>query len=145
MKKTMFQEILLVLCILSVSAQATTKSKTLQYPKTERIDIRDTYHGISVNDPYRWLEKDARHSQQAREWIETQNKVTFEYLRALPHRASIKKHLTELWNYEKIGVPWKIGDRYFISKNDGLQNHHVIYVMDASFTKVMELIYSMFY
>ncbi len=102
-----------------------------KYPQTQRIDHVDVYHTVEVEDPYRWLEEDVRESQRVRNWVEAQNKVTFEYLRSLPRREHIKEHLTQLWDYEKYSVPWKAGGRYYISRNDGLQNHYVIYVMDS--------------
>lgn len=103
----------------------------LKYPQTQRIDHVDDYHGVKVEDPYRWLEEDVRQSPRVRDWVEAQNKVTFDYLRSLPKREQIRERLTKLWNYEKYSVPWKAGGRYYISKNDGLQNHYVIYVMDS--------------
>jgi len=103
----------------------------LKYPETQRIDHVDVYHGVKVEDPYRWLEDDVRESQRVRNWVEAQNKVTFEYLRSLPRREQIKERLTNLWDYEKYSVPWKAGGRYYIARNDGLQNHYVIYVMDS--------------
>jgi len=108
-----------------------TCAKDFEYPKTERIDHVDTYHSIEVPDPYQWLEEDVRQSQRVRQWVQAQNKVTFEYLRSLPAREKLKKHLTELWDYERFGTPFKAGGRYYIAKNDGLQNHYVIYVMDT--------------
>jgi len=109
----------------SVSANA------LEYPKTQRADHVDLYHGVEVKDPYRWLEDDVRESQRVRDWVEAQNKVTFGYLKSLPGRKRIKDRLTELWDYEKYSTPWKVGGRYYIAKNNGLQNHSVIYVMDS--------------
>lgn len=129
MKKTLITSALIILCVLTSCSQLATS--TLRYPPTKRIEHTDTYHGVAVSDPYQWLEEDCRQSKRVSRWIEAQNKVTFDYLYGLSHRESIKKRLTELWNYEKVHVPWKVGGRYFISKNDGLQNHNVIYVMDA--------------
>lgn len=101
------------------------------YPATETIEHIDTYHGVEVRDPFRWLEEDVRQSPRVREWVQRQNKVTLEYLRSLPGRDDMRRRLTALWNYEKFSSPWKIGGRYYISKNDGLQNHYVIYTMDT--------------
>ncbi|MEB3267859.1 MAG: prolyl oligopeptidase family serine peptidase [Leptolyngbya sp.] len=99
----------------------------LTYPTTATVDQVDVYHGIEVPDPYRWLEDP--HSPESRAWIEAQNQVTFGYLDHLPGRERLQARLTELWNYERYGIPFKRGDRYFFYKNDGLQNQSVLYTL----------------
>jgi len=89
----------------------------------------DDYHGAKIADPYRWLEDD--NSPETKAWVEAQNQVTFDYLRSIPELNSIKARLTRLWNYERFGVPFKQGARYFFSKNDGLQNQSVLYTLPA--------------
>jgi len=98
------------------------------YPKARRSDQVDTYHGIEIPDPYRWLEDSD--SEESRAWIEGQNELTFGFLKKNPDRDRLKTRLTQLWNYEKYGIPFKEGDRYFYFKNDGLQNQNVLYVLD---------------
>ena len=68
------------------------------YPDTRRVDHFDEYHGERVPDPYRWLEDDARDSEDVQAWIDAQNKVTFSYLKSIPERPQIESRLTELWN-----------------------------------------------
>ncbi len=97
------------------------------YPESTQGQQIDTYHGVSVADPYRWLED----PEQAQDWIAAQNEVTFSYLKTLPTREKIKARLTELWNYERYGMPFKKGDRYFFHKNDGLQNQSVLYTLPS--------------
>jgi prolyl oligopeptidase len=112
-------------------------NKPLAYPQSPQGNQVDTYHGISVPDPYRWLEDPD--SDETRAWIEAQNQVTFDYLNAIPARDRIKQRLTELWDYEKYGIPFKGGDtpvpeavkRYFYFKNDGLQNQSVLYTLKS--------------
>ena len=99
----------------------------LAYPETRRSDQTDDYHGVKVTDPYRWLEDD--NSAETKAWVEAQNQATFAYLEKIPQRAAIKARLTELWNYERYGIPFKQGESYFISKNDGLQNQSVLYTL----------------
>jgi len=99
------------------------------YPSTRRADVVDEYHGVKVADPYRWLEDD--NSPETKAWVDAENAVTFGYLRRIPEREAIRARLTKLWNYERYGVPFKQGGRYFISKNDGLQNQSVLYTMDS--------------
>jgi prolyl oligopeptidase len=103
----------------------------LKYPATKKVEQTDTYHGTAVADPYRWLEDDVRKSAAVADWVAEQNKVTDAYLAGLPERDAIKKRITELWNYEKIGAPSKTGGKYFFSRNDGLQNQNVLYVQDT--------------
>ena len=104
-------------------------SKALTYPETKQVDVVEDLHGVQVADPYRWMED--LESPELEDWIEAQNKVTFGYLKQVPQRKKINKRLTELWNYEKFGTPFKRGGRYFFSKNDGLQNQSVIYVAES--------------
>ena len=97
----------------------------MKYPKTKKVEQIDDYHGTKVEDPYRWLEDD--NAADTADWVEAQNEVTFGYLEALPNRARLLNKLTELWNYERFGAPFKKGGRYFFFKNDGLQNQSVLY------------------
>ncbi len=97
------------------------------YPDTARVDQVDDYHGTTVADPYRWLEDDVRVSEDVADWVAAQNEVTFAYLKGIEERDTIEARLTELWNYEKFGIPGKAGGQYFFSRNDGLQNQNVIY------------------
>ena len=99
------------------------------YPVSRKSSVIDEIHGIKVPDPYRWLED--LDSEETRQWIEEQNKVTFEFLEKIPDREKIRERLTQLWDYEKYGVPHREGKRYFFSKNDGLQNQSVLYTSDS--------------
>ncbi|WP_099533896.1 prolyl oligopeptidase family protein [Limnothrix sp. PR1529] len=100
----------------------------LAYPTSRTVDQVDIYHGVSVPDPYRWLE-DANATETA-DWIAAQNQLTFDYLAQIPARSPIYDRMLQLWDYEKLSVPWKRGDRYFYYKNDGLQNQSVLYTLD---------------
>lgn len=104
-------------------------STAFNYPVARKIDCVETYHGVEVADPYRWLEDPD--AADTREWIDAQNRLTFGYLEDIPERESIKQRLTQLWDYEKFGTPFKRGDRYFYFKNDGLQNQSVLYKLDT--------------
>nr|MBS0037670.1 S9 family peptidase [Saprospiraceae bacterium] len=97
----------------------------LSYPDTHMDEIIDDYHGISIADPFRWLEEDT--AALVKEWVISQNEVTFGYLKQLPGREAISNRLNELMNYPRYSAPRKIGDYYLFSKNDGLQNQAVIY------------------
>ena len=98
----------------------------IDYPVTRKVDQVDDYFGTKVADPYRWLEDET--SAETKTWIEDQNKVTFGYLDTIPYREKLKAHLTELYNYPRISAPFRRGDTYFFTKNDGLQNQSVYYI-----------------
>ncbi|HEX4971411.1 MAG TPA: prolyl oligopeptidase family serine peptidase [Steroidobacteraceae bacterium] len=119
----------LAACGGNAAPTAQTAAAKLTYPESKRVDQVDDYHGEKVADPYRWLEQ--LDSPETKAWIEAQNKVTFAYLEKIPQRAAYKERLTQLWNYERFGMPVKGGARYFYTRNDGLQNQSVLYVADS--------------
>ena len=103
--------------------------KKNSYPVARKGDQVDDYHGVKVADPYRWLED--LDSDETRSWVDAENKLSFGFLEAIPARAAIKERITKLWNYEKYGVPFKEGNRYFYSRNSGLQNQSVLYTVTS--------------
>jgi prolyl oligopeptidase len=127
--------ILILGLFLNIDAQNSIKGrsekmvKTFDYPPARKADQIDDYHGVKVADPYRWLED--LDSQETKVWVEAENKLTFSFLNSIPARTSIKDRLTRLWNYEKFGIPSKEGNRYFYSRNSGLQNQSVVYTVTS--------------
>lgn len=110
-------------------------AKHLAYPPSRKSNQVDNYHGVTVADPYRWLENPD--SPETKTWIDAQNQVTAAYMNEIAARDKIKQRLTKLWDYEKYGIPFKegefrsdgSGDRYFYFKNNGLQNQSVLYTL----------------
>ncbi|HYN21308.1 MAG TPA: prolyl oligopeptidase family serine peptidase [Thermoanaerobaculia bacterium] len=98
------------------------------YPPARRMDLVDEFHGVAVADPYRWLEN--LDSAETRAWVGAQHQITSDFLDPIPERNEIRKRLTELWNYERYGLPVKEGGRYFFVRNDGLQNQSALYWME---------------
>jgi prolyl oligopeptidase len=96
-----------------------------QYPVAKKVDTVDTYFGVQVADPYRWMENDT--AQETADWVKAENDVTFGFLDKIPYRDKIKKRLEALTNYEKLGSPFVEGEYIYFYKNDGLQNHYVLY------------------
>jgi prolyl oligopeptidase len=103
-----------------------TVAQKLKYPETRKVDQVDTYHGVKVADPYRWLEDE--NSPDTAKWVDAENKLTFRYLEAIPYRSRIKDRLTRLYNYTRFGPPSRHGEYFVYSKNDGLENQAVIYL-----------------
>jgi prolyl oligopeptidase len=109
----------------STAANSSSDPKIV-YPESKKVDQVDDYFGTKVADPYRWLEDET--SAETKTWIDNQNRVTFGYLEKIPYREKLKTRLTELYNYPRISAPFRRGDTYFFTKNDGLQNQSVYYI-----------------
>jgi prolyl oligopeptidase len=101
----------------------------MAYPPARRSDQADVLHGARVEDPYRWLE-DAD-SAETRSWVTAENALTEQYLSQIPARERIKRRLTELWNFERYAGFFKESNRYFLLRNDGLQNQNVLYTLPS--------------
>ena len=131
MKKVILSTMIISSSLLSFGQSA------IKYPATKKIDKVDVYFGNSIPDPFRWLEDDR--SAETAEWVKEQNKVTFDYLAAIPFRNTIKARMEKLWNYEKVSAPFKEGDYTYYYKNNGLQNQSVLYRKDAKGTEELFL------
>jgi prolyl oligopeptidase len=112
--------------VASMPATAGFGSQPPAYPATARGEVVDEYHGTKVADPYRWLEQ--LDSEETKQWVAAQNKVTQPVLEKLPNRAWLKERLTALWSYERFGIARKAGANYYFTRNDGKQNQSVLYV-----------------
>lgn len=120
---------ILLLMMTNTMLQALMAQAPLAYPKTKTVDQVDEYFGVKVADPYRWLEDD--NSAETEQWVKAQNAVTQAYISKIPFRDALKAKMMKLQNYEKSGTPFKHHGKYFIYKNDGLQNQSVLYEMDS--------------
>ncbi|WP_312090103.1 prolyl oligopeptidase family serine peptidase [Chryseobacterium sp.] len=96
----------------------------MQYPKAIKGNQTDTYFGTAVTDPYRDLEND---SEPTKKWVDEEVAFSQNYLSKIPYRQEIVKQLTDIWNYEKIGAPFKEGNYTYYYKNNGLQAQSVLY------------------
>lgn len=101
------------------------------YPETRTGDVVETIFGEEVSDPYRWLEDDVRNNPEVAAWVEAQNAVTDAYLENLPMQDYFNTRIAELTDYERMGIPVARGDRYFFTRNSGLQNQSPLYYQDG--------------
>jgi prolyl oligopeptidase len=129
MKRTMLILILISVAMVLAFAACQKGAAKLAYPVTKTVDQVDDYFGTKVADPYRWLEDD--NAEDVKAWVQAQNAVTFGYLDQIPYRPKIKARLTEIFNYPRYSSPFRVGDRYFFTKNDGLQNQSVYYIQQG--------------
>jgi prolyl oligopeptidase len=106
-------------------------AQSFHYPSARRDTSRSMYFGSVVPTPYQWMEN--QNSPEVTAWVEAENKLTFDYLDKISLRSTIKKRLTKLWNYERVGIPVRSGGSgpLFYTKNSGLQNQSPIFMQQA--------------
>lgn len=112
-----------------VPAQAGTRH-SLSYPAASRDDVVDDYFGTAVPDPYRWLEE--LDSPKTRAWVTAESRLTRDYLAGIATRPRIRERLLKLNDYEKVGTPFREGERCFYAYNSGLQPQSVLRMTSAS-------------
>jgi prolyl oligopeptidase len=83
-------------------------------PFTPIETVTEILHGVSITDPYRWLEN--QDSTRTRRWIEDQTQYTREYLDHLPGRQAIGERIREFLSVETYDSIQKAGNRYFFRK-----------------------------
>ncbi len=115
----------LVACNNEKSTEEEIEMSKLNYPVTEKETDSTVHFGTTVQDPYRWLEDDR--SEATENWVKKQNEFTFDYLDEIEIKSQIKQRLSDLWDYEKVGAPFKEGEMTYFYKNDGLQDQYVLY------------------
>ena len=112
-------------------APAPAPATAFTYPSARKVDLVENKFGVAVADPYRWLENDVRTDKEVEQWVTDENKVTNAFLDTLPLRAAFKQRMTELYDYERYGLPVKRSNRYFYTHNTGLQNQSVLFYRDG--------------
>ncbi|MCV2351562.1 prolyl oligopeptidase family serine peptidase [Paucibacter sp. Y2R2-4] len=125
LRKTMAHKAVALAALTLFALNSAQAQNAPTYPVTAKVEQTDNYHGTVVADPYRWLEDD--NSEQTKAWVKSQNQVTDSFLDAMPQRMPVRKLYTELYNFEKFGIPFKEGGRYFWTRNNGLQQQAVLY------------------
>ncbi|MBS1486805.1 MAG: S9 family peptidase [Bacteroidetes bacterium] len=108
-----------------VAFSCNRKQASITYPASPKGDVVDTLFGTAVADPYRWMENDT--SRQTADWVTKENELTFNYLKAIPFREQIRARLEKVYNYERLTAPFQEGEYFYFYKNDGLQNHSVLF------------------
>ncbi|MFL0110038.1 prolyl oligopeptidase family serine peptidase [Tenacibaculum maritimum] len=128
MKKLIIPILCVTTLLISCKEEEKKRASIVTYPNTTKLPVTDNYFNTSITDNYRWLEDDT--SKETKKWVQEENEVTFNFLNKITYRQQLKKRLTELWNYEKIGTPFQEGNFTYFYKNNGLQNQHILYRKD---------------
>ena len=99
-------------------------------PYSEIEPAAEVLHGVTITDPYRWLED--QHSPRTREWIRAQQEYARPYLGAIPGRDRIRKRIRELLDVENYDSIQKVGQRYFFRKRLPGQEQPCIYLREGA-------------
>ena len=127
-KNNRYMKRLTIITVAAALSAASSLSAQTVYPSAPKDNTTDEYFGEKVADPYRWLEDDM--SEKTAQWVAAENKLTRDYLNSIPMRASILKRLKATANFEKFGLPYEKNGKWYVQRNDGLQNQYVLYQMD---------------
>ncbi|HSL28371.1 MAG TPA: hypothetical protein VK900_04150, partial [Anaerolineales bacterium] len=104
----------------------------MRYPETARKPVTDEYHGIPVEDPYRWLENS--NDPAVREWTEAQTRLTRQVLDALPQRPGRYEQFKKLYSEASPEYGWlhiRPGRLFAIKKQPPLQQPLLVMVASA--------------
>ena len=125
--KEKIMKTILLSSILAMST-LTMMGQSLKYPTAPKDNTVDEYFGVKVADPFRPLEDDTCAATAA--WVKAENAVTDAYMAKIPQRAKYLKRLKQVANYEKVYTPFEKNGKWYVYKNNGLQNQAVLYQMD---------------
>lgn len=112
----------------ALAASLTANAQALRYPDAPKSATVDEYFGEKVEDPFRPLENDT--SAVTTAWVEAENRLTNAYLSKIPQRDKYKKRLKQIINYEKTYTPFERYGKWYVYRNNGMQNQNVLYQMD---------------
>jgi prolyl oligopeptidase len=115
--------------------QNVSRSSIPKPPETVKQPITETIHGVTLTDPYRWLED--QNSPQTRAWIEAQNAYAQPLLHAYAGRDRLQKQIEAAYRIDSISRPSVRGDREFFLRRHPDQNLDVIYVREKGKDRVL--------
>jgi prolyl oligopeptidase len=93
-----------------------TTAATPSYPPSRRTGDVDVIHGVTVPDPYRWLEDGQ--SEEVKQWSAAQDSLARSWLSKLPGRDAIASRFRELFYIESVGTPRRLGGRWFFPRRE---------------------------
>jgi len=119
----------LALTLLIAAAPSRAAADAPDPPVTPTRDVVEQIFGMTITDPYRWLEDGA--SAETQSWVESQNAYTRGLLNARPGRDATRARLAKLLSIGTLTAPTPKGGRYFYTRREGEQNQPILYVRDA--------------
>jgi prolyl oligopeptidase len=101
-----------------------------QPPATKVNPVTETLHGVSLTDPYRWLED--QNSPDTRAWIKAQASYTQAALNKVAQRSTIQRRLAELMKVDTMSPPQVRHGRYFIEKRKATDDQAILYLRQGA-------------
>ena len=95
------------------------------WPATRQVPVVETVHGVSIRDPYRWLEDE--HAPDVQAWMKAQDDYARGELAKLPERAALADRLRQLFYFDAVTAPDHEGGRYFYSRKHADKEKSVVY------------------
>ncbi|MBZ5728144.1 MAG: prolyl oligopeptidase family serine peptidase [Acidobacteriia bacterium] len=102
------------LCRLLLVSAALLRAADFTPPPTRADPVTEVLHGVTITDPYRWLEN--QNSPDTRAWLATQDKFARAYLDGIPGRDQLRKKFDALFKIDSVGAPTVRHGRYFFSR-----------------------------
>jgi len=113
---------------LASSVAAAQKPIVAPPPPSVASDTNSVLHGVTVQDPYQWLEESA--SPETRAWISAQQQYTQTLLSSRPGMAALRMATSDLVNLEEPHRVLHRGNRFFIEKKLAGQQAAGLYVRE---------------
>jgi prolyl oligopeptidase len=108
--------------LLAIVPAVAEETLPMTYPDTRQGGTAEVHFGVTVADPFRWLENDPRQDAEVARWIEAQNALSAPYLKGLPGRDVFHRRLTAMFDHETLTPPAERDGRYFFTRTGGLDN-----------------------
>jgi prolyl oligopeptidase len=99
------------------------------YPQARAGDVVEIRHGVTIADPYRWLENMA--SAETQRWAAEENALADAYLARIAGRDALRARIAALVSIESFGGPFRRGAHYFWTHRDGTQDQAVVWTAAA--------------
>jgi prolyl oligopeptidase len=136
---TFFAILLLVTSVLYATDPVSGSAPIPSYPpRTKAQPVTETLHGVTITDPYRWLENSA--DPETQRWTAQQFALMRSMLSAQPGHTMVHARLTELLNIGTVGTPSVNGDYYFYTRREAGQNQPILYVRQGIHGQDRELV-----
>ena len=125
----------IVLALALVAPVAMSTPKTHPWPATRTVEVTDKLHGVTIKDPYRWLEDE--HAPDVQAWMKAEDDYTRAELGKLPDRKQLELRMKDLLYYTAIGAPIHRGNRFFYSRKDATKEKTTVWWKQGGVDKIL--------